>query len=91
MSRHLNQHLNQDQQRNWQDALAAVEETAANTDHESSTKQPLLTLVEQVRSEPEAVLRQVALIRLEPMGPTTSQAMLAAVGDGPHGSRASHV
>lgn len=55
-------HLNQDQQRVWQDALAAVQETAANTDHESSSKQPLLTLVDQVRREPVAVLREVAWI-----------------------------
>lgn len=46
MSRHLNQNqnlnltLDSGQQRIWQDALAAVEETAANTDHESSSKQP---------------------------------------------------
>jgi hypothetical protein len=90
MSRQLNQHLNSDQQRTWQEALAAVRETAANTDHESSSKQPLLTLVETVRTEPDAVLREVALIELEPliqrMDPATSQTMLAAVWDGPQGS-----
>jgi hypothetical protein len=92
MSRHLNQHLtlNSDQQRIWQDAIAAVEETAANTDHESTSKQPLLTLVEQVRTEPVAVLREVALIELEPliqrMDPMTSEAMLAAVWSGPDGA-----
>jgi hypothetical protein len=90
MSRHLNaqQNLNSDQHRIWQDALAAVRETAANTDHESSSKQPLLALVEQVRTEPVVVLREVALIELEPlvqrMDPSTSEAMLERIWDGPH-------
>lgn len=62
MSRHLNKKLSRDQHRIWQDALTAVEQTAANTDHESSSRQPLLTLLEWARSEPGAVLREVALI-----------------------------
>jgi hypothetical protein len=94
MSRHLNEirNLNSDQHRIWQDALSAVQETAANTDHESSSKQPLLTLVETVRNEPVAVLREVALIELEPMvqrmDPTTSEAMLTKIWDGPQASLA---
>jgi hypothetical protein len=99
MSRHQNdrltQNLNLDQQRLWQDAVAAVEETAANTDHESSSKQSLLTLVELVRAEPEAVVREIVLIRLEPMvarmDPGTSEAMLAAMWDSPQRSLAGHL
>jgi len=81
----MSTHLNPKQTQDWHEAVAAVEQVAANTDTESSSKQPLLSLVETVRTEPEAVLREVARIKLEPMiqrmDPTTAQAMLAAVWD----------
>jgi hypothetical protein len=51
--RAMSRHLNHDQTHIWQDALAAVQETAANTDHESSSRQPLLTLVEHVALSPK--------------------------------------
>lgn len=63
----MSRHLNQDQNRIWEEALAAVQETAANTDHESSSKQPLLLMAEQVRREPVMVLREVAWIALQPL------------------------
>ena len=82
----MSTHLNAQQTQDWHEAVAAVEQVAANTDHESSSKQPLLTLVESVRTDPEAVLREVAWLKLEPMiqrmDPTTSKAMLAAVWAG---------
>ena len=88
--RPISRHLNQDQRRIWQDALAAVQETAANTDHESSSKQPLLTLVEQVRREPVAVLREVAWIELEPLvpslNPSAARATRPAAWDEPQGA-----
>ena len=90
----MSTHLNPQQSRDWIEAVAAVEQTAANTDHDSSSKQPLLTLVESVRTDPEAVLREIAWIKLEPMiqrmDPTTSKAMLAAVWNSPNGSLIQH-
>jgi hypothetical protein len=90
----MSTHLNAQQSRDWHDAVAAVEQVAANTDHESSSKQPMLSLVETVRTDPDAVLREIAWIQLEPMiqriDPTTSKAMLAAVWDSPDGSLIQH-
>lgn len=36
--------LNAQQTQDWHEAVAAVEQVVANTDHESSSKQPLLAL-----------------------------------------------
>jgi hypothetical protein len=59
--------LNPQQTKDWIEAIAAVEQVAANTDHESSSKQPLLSLVQTVRTEPEGVLREIAWIKLDSM------------------------
>lgn len=54
-------HLNPQQTFDWQQAIDAVEEVAANTDTESHSKTHLTNLAQYVRDEPVSVLRLLAV------------------------------
>ena len=58
----MSNHLNDQQNHAWHQALAAVREVAANTDTESASKQPLMHLAEHVRRQPQVIVRELALI-----------------------------
>ena len=58
----MSDHLNDQQRYEWREAVAAVEEVAANTDTMSSSKDYLVGLARQVRSRPEQVIRELARI-----------------------------
>lgn len=60
--RRTSTHLNPQQTHDWHQAILAVQETAANTDHESGSKTHLDTMAQYVRDEPETVVRLLTLI-----------------------------
>jgi hypothetical protein len=55
-------HLNPRQTRDWHQAIEAVEEIAANTDHESGSKGYLDKMARYVRDEPQVVVRLLTLV-----------------------------
>lgn len=54
-------HLDQQQLNDWNEAVEAVAEVAANTDTESGSKAFLDTLARHVRDEPRSVVRLLAV------------------------------
>jgi hypothetical protein len=54
-------HLNRQQTSDWTTAREAVDEIAANTDSESSSKLHMQTLSRFVRDEPQIVVHLLAL------------------------------
>lgn len=55
-------HLDRQQLNDWNEAVEAVDEVAANTDTESSSKAFLDALARHVRMEPRSVVRRLAAV-----------------------------
>ncbi len=55
-------HVDRQQLKDWNEAVEAVDEVAANTDTESSSKTFLDALARQVRNEPRSVVRLLAVV-----------------------------
>ena len=58
----MSTHLNPQQTHDWHEAIEAVEQIAANTDTESSSKTYLDTMAQYVRDEPQVVVRLLTLV-----------------------------
>lgn len=58
----MSTHLNPQQINDWYEAVDAVEEVAANTDHESGSKPYLDKMAQYVRDEPAVVVRLLAMV-----------------------------
>jgi hypothetical protein len=54
--------LNEQQTNDWVQAVVAVENVAANTDTESSSKSHMDAMAHHVRTEPRTVLRALAIV-----------------------------
>lgn len=58
----MSTHLNPQQTHDWHQAIEAVEQVAANTDTESSSKAHLDTMAQYVRNEPDVIVRLLTLV-----------------------------